>query len=196
VFGGVFFRKDISALAKRLRKGGPAEFDPSPQPQGTLDAAAASRALTMTGTKALANMPSSPTTAIWEKLLLNSEPLKATTNAVEREQILVRVAARSIVIGLFEVAEANIYASQVALLEYLNLNRNGAPYADLKARFYDNAVQQAPSIYERYSFDQYLGFLQRQSFVSVDNGLIRISPQGIEYLAWRAEQGKPQRLVG
>jgi hypothetical protein len=196
VFGVVFFRDDIRALAIRLRKGGPAEFDP---PSQALAAGAESskNALTLpTVSAALANIPTSPATATWENSIKELDVFKAASSPAEREAVLARIAARAVVTMLFEIVESNIYASQIALVTYLNANRSGVLLTHLKVTFYDKAVQQHPSLYANYPFEPYLDFLQRHGLVTVDAVSAKINPQGIEYLAWRIEQGKPPRLVG
>jgi hypothetical protein len=198
-FVSIYFRADISALLKRLRKGGPAEFDP-PSQLFTIDAATATNttaiSISRTTSDALSSIPASPAIRATEKLITDSEQLKNVTDSAERESILVRIAARVMLVATFEAAEANIWSSQMGLLDHLNRYRAGVPLAELKSLFYDKAVEQYPDLYSNYSFQGYLGYLQRYALIRVENVLARITDSGMEYLLWRIEQAKAPRTYG
>ena len=192
---GVVFREDIKALMKRLRKGGPAEFDPPSQTQASGVAGDAVAMISHATSRALSTLPATPTTLHWENELRMTEFVKNAATPVEREQVLLRIAARVMTISMFESTEASIFASQLGILDHLNRNREGDALNAIKHRFYDRAVDEYPDAFARYSFSDYLAFLRRNFLVTFDSVTARITDQGIEYLAWRIEQGKPPRTM-
>jgi len=197
VFASIYYRAELSSLTKRLRKGGPAEFDPPQQVSlAVTDASSAMRTVSKTASDALSNLPASPTTVHWEQFILNSEPLKNITAPAERELILTRITAHIVMLALFETTEANIWASQIELLHYLNSNRLGVVLSEIKTLFYDKAAQKYPEVFAKYAFDNYLGFLTSNMVIESDGRAAKITTQGIEYLSWRIEQAKPPRLFG
>jgi len=122
--------------------------------------------------------------------------MKHATTAAEREHVLVRIAARAILVSIFESTEGGIWASQLALLDALNRQRAGMPLPQAKEHFYDRAADRFPDVFAKYSFGEYLGFLSRFGLLIVDNVVTRVSDQGIEYLAWRIEQAKAPKTFG
>ena len=202
VVAGVYFRREIRDLARRLRKGGGAEFDPLPQatsgpanpllPPGGSAASAISRAANTT----LEAFPRTPATVNWEAWLVQSDALREVAAPDEREKVLLRMLARAMLVNQFEQTEGSIWASQLDLLAYLNSRRSGESKEQAKALFYDRAAAQFPSWYERYDFDGWLTFLRRYSLVIVNDDAVAITPEGIEYLAWRVQQGRPPKLQG
>lgn len=104
--------------------------------------------------------------------------------------------ARAILINQFEQADASIWASQLGLLAYLNSKRQGENLPRLKELFFDRAAAQTPEWYQNYSFDAWLGFLQRNNLVALNAGVASITDEGIEYLAWRVQQARAPKLHG
>lgn len=196
------FRKEIVDLAKRLRRGGGAEFDPVPQstapPTNLLTAGRTDvgASISSAASDTLEGFPRTPATVSWERFLLESPQLKSIEASQEREKILVRMLARAILINQFEQADSSIWASQLELLAYLNSKRQGETLRRLKELFYDRAAAETPAWYQNYSFDGWLGFLQRNNLLALNDGLATITNEGIEYLAWRVQQARAPKLHG
>lgn len=193
IFLALRYRDHIGRLVDRLRKGGPAEFDPLPptqsKPAGGLPAA------TPAGPGALEPLRT-PTVKQWEERIRALPVLAEEPNVDKRESALLALAAHAFLTSLFERTEAVIYASQLELLTYLNAKPAGEATTRLHGLFYNPAVARFPDVYRSYPFENYMSFLQQSMLISFSNLDAIITLQGTEYLLWRLEQHKPPRVVG
>jgi hypothetical protein len=73
-----------------------------------------------------------------------------------REEYLFRYIGLGVVATIYDNAWAYIFRSQILLLE--ELNRRSMPLGEAR-EFYNKAVQQTPTEYAAYSFDQWLEWL-------------------------------------
>lgn len=202
VVAAIFFRKEVAELARRLRKGGGAEFDPPQQvastPNTLLPAAgggSADLAISKTTSDALGALPKTPATERWETTIASWDVLKNAQHPSEREQLLLRLAARAIVVNGFERADGYIWRSQLLFLSHLS-GRSSVTADYARTQFYEPAAKQFPSWYENYSFEAWLGFLLRAGFISVENASVAITADGREYLTWRIQQARPDKAAG
>lgn len=83
----------------------------------------------------------------------------------------------------FEYLNSVLYGSQVGLLEHLNSNTDGDTYDNLKP-FYEMGASRYPAVYRDYSFDQYLGFLEKSQLVKGEDKRYYISDMGRDYLSF------------
>src|SRR5712664_4061482 len=116
LFLAVRYRDQVGRLIDRLRKGGPAEFDPVLPPQPTV-------ASSLPATQAVLGAVEQMRTPAVREIEAKIRALDVVTGVADpahREAVLVTIAAKAVELGLFERTEANIYASQVELLSYLN----------------------------------------------------------------------------
>jgi 1,2-phenylacetyl-CoA epoxidase catalytic subunit len=104
----------------------------------------------------------------------------------EREDLLVRLLARAMLTLQFEQAESAIWASQLAMLGFLNTNRAGAARSYLHDTYYAPAAKAYSDWFKNHSFDHYMGFVVRNALVENTDQQFQITQQDIEYLAWRA----------
>lgn len=183
------YRPEIRSLLHRLREGGGAKFDPLPPGQGDTTVVSNSAALVM-------SFPRTPASQQLERTIRAAPDLVARTDPAQREEYLVAAMARIAVQAQFDFTEAYIFASQVALLGYLNIRPQGESANTLRQIFYDPATVQYPEMYGDYSFDNYLAFLQRTTMLTRTADLVQITEMGTEYLAWRASTGRPPRTRG
>jgi hypothetical protein len=201
-FGILYFRKEITDLAKRLRKGGGAEFDPIPQstssPESVLSVASLNTSTTVSKTTSdlFEALPKTPAIEALEKEIRDFPPIKNADSSSERDAVLFRLLAKASLNLQFEQADRSIWASQLALLAYLNSKRQGESLPQLKNLFYDKAIAQFPNWYENYSFEDWLQFLKRNYLITSDAGKAAISDAGIDYLTWRVQQARPPKLAG
>jgi hypothetical protein len=93
-----------------------------------------------------------------------------------------------------ERASRFLYGSQIDALIFLGANNSRATREEI-GRFYDAATVKNPNIYQSYSFERWLGFLQSQGLVSVEGDIIALRAGGKAiigymqrrgYLTWRA----------
>lgn len=187
------YREQVGRLIDRLRKGGPAEFDPLPPPQPkhteSLSAGAAR------STHAVAKLRTAAVVK-WEQQLQSWPAVQDEADPTRRSEVLLTLAAKAVLVASFERTEAIIFASQLDLLNYLNARQDGEPADRLRELFYEPAVTRFPEIYRVYSFDNYLGFLHSAFLVEKEGAQVRLSVEGREYLLWRVEQRKPPRSHG
>jgi hypothetical protein len=193
----VFRYKDhVGRLIDRLREGGPAKFDPIPQqptkPTASIPSSAPGNPAVSTSLASIRT----PAVVEMEKLI---EGLPAVTNdndPTSRNATLITLAAKAVIVSQFERAEANIYASQLDLLHYLNSRAGGEAPSRLKELFYDPARNKFPDVYKSYAFEAYLQFLAAAFFIANTGTQVAITAMGREYLLWRVEQSRPPRVIG
>lgn len=87
-----------------------------------------------------------------------------------------------------------IWGSQIALLDYLN-TQDGRTVDELKI-FYEIGASQYPKGYINYSYNQWLGFLKDQVLLREDNGMIRVTVRGREFLLYLTRSGLIRNTAG
>jgi hypothetical protein len=207
------YRDRLGELIPRLRElPGGAKFDPPAAPQEHASAGDAAQSLqaltTATTTPPAQGAPDqqrlppaletirSPTVAEAERWLLNSPEIQALPpDPGLRERAFVLVAAAFMVAGGFERLEGAIWASQLALLQALNVTPEGMAPAAVKTMFFDIAASRFPKWFEGYPFERYLGFLTSFAVVA-EASVITITEAGREYLLWRIRLRKPPKIGG
>jgi len=105
----------------------------------------------------------------------------------ERERVLIRLLAGFSIIQAFEKAYMLIWGSQIAALQ--SLNSSGSIDAELLRPWYDQAAAGETELYAAYTFEQWLGFLQRNSLIIWDSGRVQITVEGREFLKYLLHQG-------
>lgn len=185
--GGLFFKSDIKALLGRIRKGAGVEFDPVSQ---------SSASSSSTEVTILSNLPRTPATKVIINQILEAPGMKSITDTREREETLVLVAARAVLIFQFIQVEALIWGSQLSLLSYLNSKPVGETLENLRGHFYEPASKSFPEWFTNNPFEGYIGFLLQNGMIELVGNSARITQQGLEYLAWRIEQRKPLKPYG
>lgn len=114
----------------------------------------------------------------------------------ERPRALLTIAGRLMVITQFEGAEGQIYASQIAMLEYLKSQPSPVSRDQLRSLFYEPAAAKDPKLFMDSTFERYVGFLKSFNLLVETGEAIQITTLGTEYLQWRTAMSKPPRLVG
>lgn len=107
----------------------------------------------------------------------------------DSQQVLIRALAGTQILLHFERVFSAIFASQVAILNFLNSRPEGASLDDLRP-FYEDARTRFPAIYRESDFESYLGFLQSFQLLDISQGAVSIKPAGREFLKWLVENGK------
>ena len=60
---------------------------------------------------------------------------------------------------------------------------------DFLKPFYDTAMKEYPSVYEKYSFDAWLRFLEGQILVIRKGDIVEITMEGREFLKYLVDMG-------
>lgn len=189
-----YFRNEVRDLIGRVRKGAGLEFDPATQ-----TAAKFSEIPSGVAQPSLASAPPvllSPTTLAFEASLAELPLVKAATAGADRESVLLRLFARSVLMAKFERIEGIIWKSQIDLLMHLDHSAEGESPGRLKEQFYAKAAALYPAEFSGYSFEGYISFLRNMSLLDIVGESIRISQEGKEYLAWRVEQARAPKVAG
>jgi hypothetical protein len=107
-----------------------------------------------------------------------------------RENELLDLCAGVWIISFFERAYLTIFGSQLAAMQALNSGGpEGFPLATIRP-FYDLGASNFPSVYENYTFEQWLGYLESSQLVArLPGDRITISINGRAFLKYLVHQG-------
>lgn len=179
------FRKPLSGFLERARRIGPTGIDADAAPQDVKASVKPSVAEELQ--------------KVFDNALLVQRESQLRTeldrinfkDASEREKFLIRLLIVLAISQTFERTYFRIWGSQLGALHYLNTA--GLTGADLSLirKIYDQASTREPTRYEKYSFDQWLGFLQSSQLIVRKDNLISISLEGREFLKYLLQQGYP-----
>ncbi len=174
------FRKSVSKILEgiKLRKVPGAEFEQVPQPQ--IEEA-------KTDSKLSPANPVQEQSEINDPVLgpkihaLHEELENLSKDAGQREKLLIRAIAVWQVNHENERVARYIFGSQLEILLLLNARPSGETLEKVRA-IYDRAVQNFPAIYTSYSFEPYLGYLERAQFVTREGDRLTVTPRGKAFL--------------
>lgn len=105
-----------------------------------------------------------------------------STQNIDRETALIRALARSNLREHFERTHRLIWGSQIRALQDLNSVPNAN--IDFLNPLYDTAANEYPIVYEKYSFDAWLRFLEGQILVIRRDDIVEITMEGQEFLKY------------
>ncbi len=105
----------------------------------------------------------------------------------DRERVLIRLLASLSLVQSFERTYTLIWGSQITALQFLN--SAGAVPAQFLRPWYDQAAAREPEVYDGYTFDQWLGFLQASFLILLSGENVSISLEGREFLKYLLHQG-------
>ena len=173
------FESAIEKTVGRLRKVGSAEFDPSPQQQGSEE----KPLLT-------ANMPPAELPAPESLAGRYETPIREWLQKIpqsEREAQLVRSLGGWQVGWHFESVNFSILGSQLAVLQAINTQT----LTQVQVRgFYDHASRAFPDYYQNYGFDPWFAWLTHfAKFVSMEGEVASITEDGREFLKYIIGRG-------
>ena len=170
------FETTIARTLDRLKRAGPAEFEPIPA-TNQIEA----KVETTPASVPLGPFPPDSVPAYFEKRI--QETLHAVPKET-REAYLTRLAAVAHAGFIFEGLNFLILGSQLALVQAAS----GAPVSIDQARgFYDHAETMYPDFYKSYPFESWLHWLGATAkFVESDAVEVRITSEGREFLQFLA----------
>jgi predicted transcriptional regulator len=126
----------------------------------------------------------SPIVHRYEELIQQDlKKLQLDVNPQEAVNILVRHLALAQLLNRAEVIYRTIFGSQIALLKQLNII--GSMAREQVESFYNIAKAQFSLLYDTYSFDEYLHFLEAFNLIQTnDNKKYIITDEGKAFLQW------------
>jgi hypothetical protein len=84
-----------------------------------------------------------------------------------------------------------IFGSQIAVLKHLNLY--GPANRVIIQKFYDEAKEKFPQVYNPYPFESYVKFMKSQNLVNTPDDInYSITILGKEFLLWMVVEGRPE----
>ncbi len=111
-------------------------------------------------------------------------------NDTETADILIRQYSVQYTISSFEKAYRLIFGSQIAAVEFANVN---GPVAENILRiFYDSVIEREPEFYATFSFEQWLSFLLNHGLIFRNDAAFAISIIGKDFLKWLVDEGLPK----
>ena len=182
------FRSQVAALisrTKRVGKGGLETYETQPTPPTE----------EKKGLEEFLQTFDSPLLLRQERLILENLRVRKLEVPQDREKALVRSLASTGLVLHFEQVYGVIWASQVATLYHLNPRAGGADISELIPA-YEAAKANYPSMYEKYPFDQWLGFLKAMNLVVEQNSRLFITEDGREFLKYLIATAKTGPFQG
>lgn len=175
IFFCILFQRNIRAFIDRLKslQGGGWKVDANSKPQNPAKTKESSVDELM---KAFDN----PILKEREQLIETDLKKRGVHSDTDKIQILTRHLAATQISIVFVTIDAQIYGSQVALLQFLN-TRNNLPKEGLKA-FYEIAVSKNSALFQSYQYEQYLAFLKNWGLIIEKDKNLSITVLGIEFL--------------
>ena len=107
----------------------------------------------------------------------------------ERERYLIRYFATVVLLGVFELVWAQIYASQLRALH--QLTGRALTLAQLR-EYYDEGVAASPHFYQNYPYERWLLFLRSWLLILEQGDTIQLAPRGREFLRYLVQSGKDE----
>lgn len=124
-----------------------------------------------------------------QNLVETESKVKEIQDSTKKAEVLLKYAQAIYLILSFERIYNTIFGSQLLILDYVNTDSDQTK-ADLK-RFYDNAKEKYPALYESYSYDDYFNFLiSFELIVLNENNTYSITWMGRDLLKFLVETGK------
>ena len=184
------FRQPLSRLLDRTRKITKTGLEADAQPQdGKLE-------IGPSATEELQRLFDNALLVQRESQIRTELERVAFKDQTEREKFLIRILAAAAIIQQFERTYSLIWGSQLSALQFLN-TRGVAGTDSVEVRlWYSQAAGREAELYEAYSFDQWLGFLQLHQLVARNGDVVAITLEGREFLKYLLHQGYPLYKAG
>ena len=114
---------------------------------------------------------------------------RGLANSLGAIPVLIRHLAQAQIYVWFEYYYQQIWGSQLAILNYLNVSLTGETRETLVS-FYTAAAKLYPAVFQKYPFESYLSFLTTNKLIVEENGRFKITVLGREFLTYLASTGK------
>ncbi len=184
----IMFRKQISEIFPRLKTIGPAGATLSEGQKGALEGTDPRRE----AESLIRQLDSELVREVEDNIKV--ELAKKNLTGPEVVPVLTKYFAVAYIEYLFLNIYRIIFGSQINLLDFLN-TQDGQSRETLKI-FYDLAADQYADFYKNYPYDQWLGYLLGQVLLREDNGILRITIRGREFLLYLTRSGLSRNKAG
>lgn len=105
----------------------------------------------------------------------------------ERERFLIRALAAGAASYLHDVSWFTIFRSQLNALN--ELNSKGAMIRDELRQFYNAAALLNPHLFNDYTFDSWVEYLESQTLIRQDGNIVQITVRGKDFLKYLVLRG-------
>jgi len=130
-----------------------------------------------------------------EDIIRKEFETRKITAQSDRERILIRYLSATALSLQFEKIYNSIWGSQISALQLLNTR--GAGYSEEEVHaFYKSGKSNFPKMYEIYSFEQWLQFLESFSLIKRDGKSFVLTLEGREFLKYLIDQGHTFQKLG
>lgn len=136
----------------------------------------------------VSGMFSEETMEVFADFVKNETLLDSLTTAEEKQDVLFKYSKIIYLIMYFNRIYNDIFGSQLRLLQKLNSSAN-ENLGTLRV-YYDYAKSTFPSIYEDYSYESYMEYLLSFNLIVNENGAIKITWLGKDFLKYLIEIGR------
>lgn len=116
-------------------------------------------------------------------------------SSADRERYLIRHLASAWVTQFLEYVYNTIFGSQIQALQILNQNPTGLP-VQLVKMWYDVGKAGLPEVYENWSFENWLNYLETSMLISVSGESVQITAFGNEFLRYLVQNQKTTAKLG
>ena len=184
-------RQSILTFIRRWRRGnGRGSGGPEPTPPGQVDTGGPSTKDQLSTTQA---DPVPAVENLVQVLRRQLDEVESTLD-IDRETALFRALARANLREHFERTHRIIWGSQMRALQVLNSVTTAN--VDFLKSYYDTAANEYPSLYEEYSYDGWLRFLEGQALLIRKDDVVEITMEGREFLKYLVEMQLTPVKVG
>ena len=177
------FRKPISNLIEHTKKIGKLGIEVGHMPQ---DFAVISK---ISPAERLLEMFDNMLILKMEETIKGELEEAAIRESHDRERVLVRYLAASLIVQKFEKVYSEILGSQLEILQNLNMVGDVGLDIDTVKSWYEQAEVSNPNVFKNYSFNRWLGFLESWSLIKRNGEDVSITLDGREFLKYLIDQG-------
>ena len=110
-------------------------------------------------------------------------------DASEKEKLILRIFASSVIVQFFDRTYYLIYGSQISALQHLNDFRNVPIPVDELITFYNVSKEEEPELYKNVTFENWYAFLIASFLIYKKENVVGITLRGKEFLKYLIEQG-------
>lgn len=129
------------------------------------------------------------TISFFSDAVLQETDIESYKTEKEKAEHLLKYSIALYIIKHYEMIYNAIYGSQLKILQQLNSHNSNESMETIK-RFYDFAAQDYPKFYNNYPFEEYIDFLFSFSLIIEENGTIKITILGLDFLKYLTEKSK------
>lgn len=127
---------------------------------------------------------------------LQSEFEKIEHTPEEKEQLLMKRYASEVIAHVFDQIYNYIFGSQISALHYLNTHVGKLVDLNEVKLYYEEAKTKYPLLYNKYLFDNWLGYLENNVLILREGSNIGITIRGQEFLKYLISMGLTSNKFG